>query len=119
MKVLIVDDDADIRLLAGFLLRGAGHAVSEADDAASARDRFTLNRPDLVLMDVVLGDEDGVELAGELRGIDADARIVFLTGSTGQSEQDRMHAMSPTGVLHKPFEPAGFLTALDSILAPQ
>lgn len=116
MKVLLVDDDADIRLVAGFVLRGGGHDVLEAADGASARAAFAAGAPDVVLMDVVLGDEDGVALASELLEAGGDARVVFLTGSTRPEERRRMDAVGGSGVLQKPFDPTRLLADLDSLL---
>lgn len=119
MNVLLVDDDPEIRLLAGHLLRAAGHDVAEAEDSASATAALDERTPDVLLMDVMLGDEDGVEVAAALFRSTAMVRprLIFLTASTLAAQVERMQAAGAAGILQKPFDPATFVQALDTILA--
>jgi two-component system KDP operon response regulator KdpE len=119
VRILLVDDDPEIRMITTFLLEQAGHQVREAEDAASARAAFNPPLPDVVLMDVMLGDVDGVELATELFGdVQPGApKLVFLTGAVRPDQHARMNATAAAGVIRKPFDPATFVDSLHTILS--
>jgi DNA-binding response OmpR family regulator len=118
MRLLLVDDDPEIRLIAGFVLRDAGHDVIEAEDSRSARAQLDANDPDVIVMDVLLGVEDGIDAAARLLDGRGDRpRLVFLTGANRADQVARMRAAGACGILHKPFDPAGLAAALDAALA--
>ncbi len=78
--MLIVDDHPSFRELASRLLTGAGFAiVGEAADAAGALREAARLRPDVVLLDVVLPDRSGLEVARELATSDAGPRVVLIS----------------------------------------
>jgi CheY-like chemotaxis protein len=86
VHVLIVDDHASFRRLAGLLLTSAGfEVVGEAADAGAAVRQVERLRPDAVLLDVMLPDRSGVEVARELAQRPSPPRVV-LTSSRGQSD---------------------------------
>jgi DNA-binding NarL/FixJ family response regulator len=77
---LIVDDHAGFRASARRLLTACGYeVVGEAGDAASARAAVERLSPWLVLLDVVLPDGDGIELAGQLEEVPGDRRVVLVS----------------------------------------
>ena len=77
-KILIVEDDADIRAANRDLLELAGYRVVTASTLASGRDAVERNHPDLVILDVLLPDGSGLDLCRDLRKSD-DVRILFLS----------------------------------------
>jgi DNA-binding NarL/FixJ family response regulator len=86
VRVLIVDDHASFRRLAGRVLARAGcEVVGEAVDAASALREAAVLRPDAVLLDVMLPDRSGVEVARELARVPHPPRVV-LTSSRSRSD---------------------------------
>ena len=120
MRILLVDDDPEMRFAASFALGQDGHEVVEAADGASALNAVAHDRFDVVLLDVVLGpNEDGGALAGELRAQPAmaGAHIVFLTGHTGAEEHARLLAAGGIGIITKPFALDTLCTQLDAVLA--
>lgn len=79
-RVLIVDDSAPFRALAGRLLRDQGHVVAgEAADAAGALRLTRALRPDAVLLDVHLGTADGWTVARTLSRFDPRPRVVMVS----------------------------------------
>jgi CheY-like chemotaxis protein len=85
-SVLVVDDHASFRRFARRLLHAAGFAVvDEAEDGASALAAVRVRRPDLVLLDVLLPDTTGFELAERLAAEPA-GPVVVLTSSRGESD---------------------------------
>jgi CheY-like chemotaxis protein len=111
VNILLVDDDAEIRLIATHMLRGADHKVREAPDAATATACMAAAVPDVLLMDVMLGEEDGVAVARELLAVARQSgqpppRLIFLTGASRADQLERLNAERPAGVIQKPFDPA-------------
>jgi CheY-like chemotaxis protein len=115
-RILIVDDDAEIRLLAGFLLRQDGFEVAEAVDTASALNACRAAAPDMILMDVMLGGEDGFAAAVLLqqRAAAPPPRLVFLTGATRPEQVRRLEAAA--AVIRKPFDAETFAATVRRVL---
>jgi two-component system KDP operon response regulator KdpE len=84
-KVLVVDDETQIRVLIKATLVRAGYAVAEAENAREAVNAKAIDKPDLILLDLGLPDRDGLELIGQLRGEPRSALIVV--SARDQTEQ--------------------------------
>jgi two-component system, OmpR family, response regulator len=80
--VVVADDDPAFRMLLRVNLELERYRVLEAASAAEVRDALTGGAVKLLLLDVKLGEDDGIELARELRGSQPGLAIAFLTGST-------------------------------------
>lgn len=91
--ILVVEDEAAIRTLLQFNLERAGFAVSTADNAAQARFRLNGKLPDLMLLDWMLPDSDGVEFARSLRQEQRtrDLPVILLTARG--TEEDKEHGL--------------------------
>ena len=85
LKVLVVDDEPQIRILLRATLGRAGYSVAEASNAREALNAKAIDKPDLVLLDLGLPDRDGLELVGALRGEPPSALIVI--SARDQTEQ--------------------------------
>jgi EAL domain-containing protein (putative c-di-GMP-specific phosphodiesterase class I) len=79
-RVLLIDDDPLILSLFGRVLRGAGYAVQELDDARSVADMLVRQRFDVVLTDLVMPGMDGIGVLKEIRAVYPDVPVVLLTG---------------------------------------
>jgi two-component system, NtrC family, nitrogen regulation response regulator NtrX len=80
-RILIVDDEHDIRELIGDILTDEGHDVLVAADADAAREMRAQHQPDLILLDVWMPDTDGISLLREWREADAlDCPVVMISG---------------------------------------
>lgn len=90
-----------MRLLCRVNLEHEGHTVYEAATLAEARGLLERLTPQVVLLDLHVGSEDGLELLDEIEALDLPARVVLLSGSSevGSSLRGRV-----AGVLGKPFE---------------
>ena len=112
-KVLVVDDDSHIRDVICFALRRAGFDVSEAADGRSGLDAFRQDRPDLVILDILMPIMDGLDVCQAirreaLRGSKAGGHnvpILFL--SSKDAEADRVAGLDAGGddYIVKPFSP--------------
>jgi CheY-like chemotaxis protein len=117
-RVLIVDDEASIRLICNINFSASGWACMEAADGREALERIRESRPDVVLLDVMMPRLDGWEVAEELAG-DAGTRdlpIVFLTARAEPRDRERAHALGAVGYLTKPLDPVDLPNRLDEIL---
>jgi CheY-like chemotaxis protein len=106
-KLLVVDDDPDIRRIAALSLgRIGGFQVSLASSGEEAVAAVTQDRPQLVLLDVSMPGIDG---PGTLAAIHAlpgceDLPIVFFTATSNEAEVARLRSLGAIGVVAKPFE---------------
>jgi DNA-binding response OmpR family regulator len=99
VSVLVVDDEPAIRLLCRVNLELDGHRVLEAASLEEAREALA-DGPSLVLLDLQLGAEDGLELLTEIRADWPDVKVVLLTGTSESTDVLRGLA---DGFLAKPF----------------
>jgi two-component system OmpR family response regulator len=119
VKVLIIDDEPDIRRIVRLGLTRVGKMdVVEAASGAEGLIKAKEERPDAVLLDVMMPGLDGPSTLARLREDPATAGIpvVFLTAKAIAAELDRLKALGASGVLTKPFDPMSLardlLTAL-------
>jgi CheY-like chemotaxis protein len=108
MKVLIIDDDADIRIIASLSLgRAGGMEVIEAAGGAEGVRKAQEERPDVILLDMMMPTMDGSDTLAALRSQPATAEtpVIFLTANAVGAEVERMKALGAAGVLIKPFDP--------------
>lgn len=108
MKILIVDDEPDIRKIAKLSLsRVGGMQVVEAANGPDGVRMAEAERPDAILLDVMMPGMDGPATLALLKAGEATAKIpvVFLTAKAMRSELDRLLALGATAVLTKPFDP--------------
>jgi DNA-binding response OmpR family regulator len=117
MKILIVDDDGDLRAVLGFALRDAGYLVVEAADAPAAIERAGAELPDLVVLDLNLPGADGLTALPELRGAGESRRPVIVL-SVRSSEEDVVKALDlgADDYLTKPFSPRTLLARVRAVL---
>jgi DNA-binding response OmpR family regulator len=98
--ILIVDDDASLRLLCRVNLEFEGYKVLEAPSVAAAEDAAAADPVDLFLLDVHIGADDGLALMRSLRAREHDAPVVLFTGS---ATLDPVTVAEADGVVPKPF----------------
>jgi two-component system OmpR family response regulator len=108
MKVLIIDDDADIRSIVRLSLgRLGGMEVVEAASGAEGVRKAQDEKPDAILLDMMMPAMDGSATLAALRAQPATATtpVIFLTAKAMRDEIDRLGALGAAGVLIKPFDP--------------
>lgn len=105
MHVLIVDDDPLTRLMASEALREGGYTSVEAEDGLRALALFDAERPDLVLLDVMMPKKSGYEVCEALRADPAQAalKIVMLTAKGRDTEVAKGLAIGADVYMTKPF----------------
>ena len=107
-KVMLVDDDADIRTIGEISLsKVGGWTVVLAASGADALDKAPQELPDAILLDVMMPGMDGPTTYERLRGLPATATtpIIFMTAKVQKPEVERYLALGAVGVISKPFDP--------------
>ena len=119
MRVLVIDDEPDVLLLCRVNLQYAGHEVFEANDGEQGLDVATTARPDLILLDVMLPERDGISILGELsrNPATADTPVVLLTAKAQIEDRLRGWRAGCTEYVTKPFSPSALNDLIATILA--
>jgi CheY-like chemotaxis protein len=119
VKVLVVDDEDDIRRIAKLSLVGVGGMeVAEASGGPEGIRRARADRPDVILLDMMMPGMDGL---ATFRALRADSEtsgipVVFLTAKAMTAEVDGLKALGARGVLIKPFDPMALPGLLRGLL---
>lgn len=79
IKVLIIDDEPQIRALLSRIISLEGYNVLQADSISSAKKQISSNKPDIILCDVLLPDGNGIDIVPELKSMIPDGEIIMLT----------------------------------------
>lgn len=104
--LLLAEDDPDIQLVARTALRRAGFEVSIAGNGADALARVAERRPDVVLLDWMMPQVDGLEACSRLKSDPAtrDIPVIFLTARSQEAEIKRGLQLGAIGYITKPFD---------------
>jgi CheY-like chemotaxis protein len=108
MKILLAEDEEDIQRLASMCLRRGGEwEVTLAGDGEEALALAREDRPDVILLDVMMPKLDGFAVCQRLKADPAtrNIHVIFLTASAQEAQTQRGLAMGAIGYLHKPFDP--------------
>ena len=111
--VLVVDDEPSLRLLCRVNLELEGHRVHEAATLAEARAQIEREVPDVILLDVHVGNDDGLELLDEVEALDLTTRVVLLSGTSEISAELRARV---AGVIGKPFDLERLASAVSGVM---
>ena len=117
-KILIVDDEAPIREMIGFVLSGAGFDYIEADSADSAEKSLLSEQPDLILLDWMMPGRSGIEFARQLRR-DEHTRAIPVIMLTARGEEDDKVRGLNTGAddyVTKPFAASELIARIEAVL---
>ncbi|MEY2935248.1 MAG: hypothetical protein RL033_5997 [Pseudomonadota bacterium] len=114
-SLLVVDDDAHIREVMRFALEKSGHQVTEAADGAAALGLFQKQAFDLLVLDIVMPEMDGLELCRKIRAL-GEVPIIFV--SSRDEELDRVLGLELGGddYLTKPFSPRELSARVAAVL---
>jgi two-component system chemotaxis response regulator CheY len=115
-KILIVDDSSLARRNLRQILEPAGYAVVEAEDGLIALERYFLEKPDVVLLDLVMKGMYGLDVLRKLRELDPEARVLVVSADVQSSSQDLVEEAGGKGFVSKPFDREEILAALEAAL---
>jgi two-component system OmpR family response regulator len=113
--ILIVDDDAEIRRLAGKFLREHGHKVTAAQDAREMRETMAAGTVDLVILDIMLPGTSGLDLCRDIRRT-SNVPIIMLTARGSDVDRIVGLELGADDYLAKPFNPRELLARIHAVL---
>lgn len=118
-RIVIADDDADIRELVVFKLRHDGHEVVPVGDGSAAVDACRTERPDLVILDVMMPGMSGLDAARVIRGDEtlAGLPIIMLTARAQESDIEQGFSAGADDYVVKPFSPRELASRVGAVLA--
>lgn len=106
-KILVVDDERDVRRMTGMRLAAAGYTVIEAETGQDAIIIAQNQHPDLVMLDIMMPDMDGSKVAAALKENPStkDIPIIYLTCLVSKDAQETGNVIGGSFFLAKPYEP--------------
>ena len=118
-SVLVVDDEPAIRALLRHILERDGHAVTEAENGRKAMRALRNARVDLVITDIIMPEQEGMETISEIRRIRPDIKIIAMSGGGRRLSMDFLPLAARLGAdrtIEKPFKPASIAAAVSELL---
>jgi len=119
VKILVVDDSTLARRTTRKILETAGYEVFEAEDGLSALERYYLDKPQAVVLDVTMKNMDGIEVLNRLRDLDKVAKVVIVTADVQTSTREMAEAGGASGFVIKPVLANALLDALRKALGSE
>jgi DNA-binding response OmpR family regulator len=117
-KIVVADDDADIRELVVFKLRQDGHEIVAVGDGASAVEACQKATPDLVLLDVMMPGMSGLDACRELRADPAleSVPVILLTARAQEADVEQGFNVGADDYVVKPFSPRELASRVSAVL---
>jgi two-component system chemotaxis response regulator CheY len=115
-KLLLVDDSALARRGMRNILESEGFEVLEAEDGISALERYFLERPNAVILDLVMKGMYGLDVLTKLRELDPNARVIVVSADVQESSQQLVHAAGASGFLVKPVDREQVISLIRGVL---
>ncbi len=118
-KILIADDRSEVVELVKVTLEGEGYLTIDASDGREALEKIRKEKPDLILLDIVMPKMDGFEVLSELKNDSQteDTPVIMLTAQGQKLDQEKGKELGATGYIIKPFSPSALLERIEEILA--
>jgi len=114
-KVLVVDDDEAVRVLLTRYLEMEGYTVEQVSDGGSALAAIASSRPDMVLLDLMLPAQDGLDILTRLRR-NSDVPVILLTGRSSEADRILGLKLGADDYVVKPFSPGELTARISSVL---
>ncbi len=117
-RILVADDNMQIRMLVGAALRSLGHEIVQAVDGEEAVEMAIQAPPDLVLLDVEMPKLDGFEVLAFLRkrAETKDVKVVMLTTAAQVADKLRGAELGASEYITKPFDPKSLRSVVEAVL---
>jgi two-component system chemotaxis response regulator CheY len=115
VHVLVVDDSGFARRTLRQILEGAGHSVDEVKGGMAALEHYSLKRPDVVLLDIIMEGMSGLEVLAKLIELDSKAKVVLATADTQMATRKEAEAAGAVGMIHKPFQREQVIQTIEAV----
>src|SRR5246127_277882 len=119
--VYFIDDSATMREVIKIAFRRENITVITCADAASALAQFEQNRPDVVITDVIMPDQDGYSVCSQIKQHPdfGQTPVVLMSGVVNKSVADKAVAVKADELIRKPFQPQELIGRVKSLLSPR
>jgi len=115
-KIMVVEDDKKLRRLLELELQHAGYEVVSYEEGLDAIENFRADKPDLVILDIMLPDTSGYEVAIELRKLSPDVLIIMLTALGMKKDKLTGFESGADDYITKPFDTEELLARIRALL---
>ena len=119
LKFLIVDDSALGRKMIRHFVEQLGHVAVEAADGASALERYVVEKPHFVVLDLLMPGMSGYDALTLLRSIDPTARVIVCTADVQSTTRDLIKQSGASAIINKPVTLEQISSTLNSVLSGQ
>lgn len=118
-RILIAEDNAEIRMLVSSILVEEGHKVAVAQDGQQALEMVTDEPPDVLVLDIMMPQVDGYTVLKELKasGVREQMKILILTAKTSEADWVRGYKLGADSYLTKPFDTDELINAIHELLS--
>ena len=116
-KILVIDDSGLARRNLRRILEAAGHDVVEAQDGMAALEMYFAEKPEVVLLDLVMSGMYGLDVLKKLRQLDPTARVVVVSADIQTPSRDLAREYGAGAFLSKPVEEADVIAAVNALLS--
>lgn len=118
IKILLVDDEPDILEFLSYNLIKEGYEVATASNGVEGVKKAKIEKPDLILLDIMMPEMDGIEACAEIRKIDSlkKSLVVFLTARTEEFSQLAGYEAGADDYITKPVKPKVLLSKIKALL---
>lgn len=117
--ILLIDDEELVRLTLREMLLSAGHTVADAANGREALAQFEAAAPDLVITDILMPEQEGLQTIAQIRKLRPQVRIIAISGGGGTRTDDLFRYATIMGAqraLSKPFKKKDLLDTIDAVL---
>ncbi|HKP86472.1 MAG TPA: response regulator [Blastocatellia bacterium] len=115
-KILVVDDSSMSRRTLRKILETAGHQIIEAEEGIIALERYFLDKPELVLLDLTMTGMYGIDVLNKLREMDPQARVIVASADIQSSTREMVKASGAIDFINKPFTSDKVLGVVTKVL---
>ncbi|HVP98829.1 MAG TPA: response regulator [Roseiarcus sp.] len=115
-KILLAEDDNDMRRFLVKALQNAGYSVTSFDNGMSAYNRLREEPYELLLTDIVMPEMDGIELARRATELDPEIKVMFITGFAAVALNPDNNAPKDSRILSKPFHLRDLVNEVERLL---
>jgi DNA-binding response OmpR family regulator len=116
-RILVVDDDDDLRTIVKTILTDEGHTVVEAKSGRLAISTMAKHAPDICVLDVMMPSQDGFSVLKEMKatGLKKKVKVLLLTAKTSETDWVRGYRLGADMYLTKPFDPDELAKAIEHL----
>jgi two-component system, chemotaxis family, chemotaxis protein CheY len=116
-RVMIVDDSSFMRSSLKYIIESAGHeVVGMATNGKEAVGMHKTVKPDLVTMDILMAEMDGLTAAAQIIKADGKAKIIMVTAIGQDEKQEQARSIGVSGYIRKPFKKEDIITEFEKVL---